>query len=134
MYAQLGDKTRIEKEAIEKKLKNSTTRENRNKKRLAELEANQGKWKQSAWQEEHEKVTKAIGVHAAKRAQYQKEFDDIMPVYAVLVQAWIDSPGHRANILNPNFTEIGIGYELLEDDTGNVNYFHYWTQLFGTEF
>ncbi len=27
---------------------------------------------------------------------------------AALVQAWMDSPGHRANILNEDFTEIGI--------------------------
>jgi len=27
---------------------------------------------------------------------------------AALVQAWMDSPGHRANILDPGFTEIGI--------------------------
>lgn len=26
-----------------------------------------------------------------------------------LVQAWMDSPGHRANILNKRYTEIGIG-------------------------
>lgn len=26
----------------------------------------------------------------------------------VLVQAWMDSPGHRANILNDKFTEIGV--------------------------
>lgn len=25
-----------------------------------------------------------------------------------LVQAWMDSPGHRANILNPDFLEIGV--------------------------
>jgi Cysteine-rich secretory protein family len=25
-----------------------------------------------------------------------------------LVDAWMSSPGHRANILNPNFTEIGV--------------------------
>lgn len=28
-----------------------------------------------------------------------------------LVQAWMDSPGHRANILNVRYTEIGIGAE-----------------------
>lgn len=28
-----------------------------------------------------------------------------------LVQAWMDSPGHRANILNKNYTEIGV-YEM----------------------
>ncbi len=27
---------------------------------------------------------------------------------AALVQAWMESPGHRANILNPKFTEIGV--------------------------
>lgn len=26
----------------------------------------------------------------------------------VLVEAWMNSPGHRANILNPKFTEIGV--------------------------
>lgn len=49
-----------------------------------------------------------------------------------VVQTWMDSPGHRANILNPDYTEIGIGYEYLENDTGAVNYNHYWTQVFGT--
>jgi uncharacterized protein YkwD/exonuclease VII small subunit len=27
---------------------------------------------------------------------------------AALVQAWMDSPGHRANILNPSYTELGL--------------------------
>jgi hypothetical protein len=49
-----------------------------------------------------------------------------------VVSGWMNSPGHRANILNPNFTEIGIGYEFLENDRGSVNYNHYWTQVFGT--
>lgn len=51
---------------------------------------------------------------------------------AEVVQGWMDSPGHRANILNADYTEIGIGYELLENDPGSVNYQHYWTQVFGT--
>ena len=49
-----------------------------------------------------------------------------------VMDGWMNSPGHRANILNPDFTEIGIGYEFLENDTGSVNYNHYWTQVFGT--
>ena len=49
-----------------------------------------------------------------------------------VVEGWMNSPGHRANILNPNYTEIGVGYELLENDTGSVNYNRYWTQVFGT--
>ncbi|WP_155591076.1 CAP domain-containing protein [Lysinibacillus cavernae] len=38
-----------------------------------------------------------------------------------VVQAWMDSPGHRANILNGKFTHIGVGYVK----SGN-----YWTQQF----
>ncbi|MCW3489452.1 CAP domain-containing protein [Dethiobacter alkaliphilus] len=42
-----------------------------------------------------------------------------------VVRAWMNSPGHRANILNPNFTHIGVGYH-----NGPNNFRHYWTQLF----
>ena len=49
-----------------------------------------------------------------------------------VVQGWIDSPGHRRNMLNPNFTELGVGYFNLENDTGKTNYNTYWTQLFGS--
>lgn len=51
---------------------------------------------------------------------------------ADVVQAWINSPGHRANLLNPYYTEIGIGYYYLANDTGMLNYHHYWAQNFGT--
>lgn len=49
-----------------------------------------------------------------------------------VMDGWMNSSGHRANILNPDFKKIGIGYEFLENDTGSVNYNHYWTQVFGT--
>ncbi|MDY6806188.1 MAG: CAP domain-containing protein [Cyanobacteriota bacterium] len=49
-----------------------------------------------------------------------------------VVKAWMDSPGHRANILAPDVEEIGIGYYFLGSDRGKVNYKHYWTQVFGT--
>ncbi|WP_277877969.1 CAP domain-containing protein [Tolypothrix sp. FACHB-123] len=39
-----------------------------------------------------------------------------------VVQAWMDSPGHRANILNRNFTELGVGFEQ-----------NYWVQKFGSK-
>lgn len=45
-------------------------------------------------------------------------------------QGWMNSAGHRANILNPNFTHMGLGYTDLPNDTGNVNYRRYWTQVF----
>jgi Ca2+-binding RTX toxin-like protein len=49
-----------------------------------------------------------------------------------VVQGWINSPGHRANLLNSSFTELGVGYYLLSPDTGSVNYGTYWTQVFGS--
>lgn len=38
-----------------------------------------------------------------------------------VVNAWMNSSGHRANILNANFTQIGMGY---------VSNGNYWTQMF----
>lgn len=43
-----------------------------------------------------------------------------------VVQAWMDSPGHRANILNPNFTMIGVG--MVYDENSPKGF--YWTQVF----
>ncbi len=48
-----------------------------------------------------------------------------------VVQGWIDSPGHRDNMLRESYTEIGIGYHVEENDTGSVNYGTYWAQVFG---
>lgn len=49
---------------------------------------------------------------------------------AAVVAGWMDSPGHRANILNCDFTETGVGYYYLENDSGETNYHHYWTHDF----
>lgn len=40
---------------------------------------------------------------------------------AQVVESWMNSEGHRKNILSENFTHIGIGY----NEQG-----HYWTQMF----
>jgi uncharacterized protein YkwD len=50
-----------------------------------------------------------------------------------VMTAWMNSPGHRANILNCDFADIGVGYYFLENDTGTENWFHYWTQVFGSQ-
>lgn len=50
---------------------------------------------------------------------------------ADVMRSWMNSAGHRANILNPGYINIGIGYEFLATDTGRVNYRYYWTQTFG---
>lgn len=48
-----------------------------------------------------------------------------------VVDGWMNSPSHRHNILNPNYTEIGVGHHYREDDPGRFKYKHYWTQIFG---
>ena len=42
-----------------------------------------------------------------------------------VVSGWMESEGHRANILNKNFTEIGVGVAKASDGT------LYFTQVFG---
>ncbi|KAA0940539.1 CAP domain-containing protein [Streptomyces apricus] len=44
---------------------------------------------------------------------------------AEVVRGWMDSPGHRANILKPAFTHLGVGF------AGGGPAGTYWTQLFG---
>lgn len=41
-----------------------------------------------------------------------------------VMNGWMNSEGHRANILNKNFTKIGVGYHQNASGT------NYWTQLF----
>ncbi len=41
-----------------------------------------------------------------------------------VMKGWMNSDGHRANILNPRFTKIGVGY--YQNAAGR----NYWTQLF----
>lgn len=50
---------------------------------------------------------------------------------AKVVASWMKSPGHRVNILNPRYREIGIGYVLLDRDGGKEQWRHYWVQNFG---
>lgn len=68
---------------------------------------------------------------------------------AGVMTLWMNSPGHRANILSTTFREIGIGHFLQSTDAGAVRrdqdgncvsdgssgpWFHYWTQNFGARF
>jgi uncharacterized protein YkwD len=47
-----------------------------------------------------------------------------------VVAAWMNSPGHRANILNPRLEEIGVAYV---ERVGSPLH-RYWVQEFGTRF
>ena len=44
----------------------------------------------------------------------------------MVMQQWMDSPGHRANILNKKYKYLGVGY--LYDE--NTVYKHFWVQHF----
>lgn len=55
---------------------------------------------------------------------YRSAGENIAKGYATpqaVVNGWMNSSGHRANILNANYTQIGVGYVA----GGN-----YWTQMF----
>ncbi|NLI92092.1 MAG: hypothetical protein GX434_07720 [Peptococcaceae bacterium] len=46
------------------------------------------------------------------------------PTAQMVMQGWMNSSGHQANILKPEFTEIGVG--IAKDSSGRL----YWTQMF----
>jgi len=47
---------------------------------------------------------------------------------ARVIQAWIDSPGHCVNMMDPRYRVLGVGYFF---ESGNDRFAHYWTQNFG---
>lgn len=47
----------------------------------------------------------------------QKSAEDVM-------KSWMNSSGHKANILNKNYTQLGVGY------ASGGSYGTYWTQMF----
>lgn len=66
---------------------------------------------------------------------------------AEVMTGWMNSTGHRANILSTSLREIGIGYVYQSGDVNNIRYdagncipdsgghgpfFRYWTQNFGS--
>jgi len=46
---------------------------------------------------------------------------------AAVVDGWMKSPGHCANLMSPGYGSIGIGYA----DVPGSQFEHYWTQDFG---
>ena len=45
-----------------------------------------------------------------------------------VMNSWMNSPGHRANILNANFTKLGVGYYY----NASASYRYYWVQMFSS--
>jgi uncharacterized protein YkwD len=48
---------------------------------------------------------------------------------AEVVDTWMNSPGHRRNLLDPGFRELGVGLAL---GNGRGGYRVLWVQNFGT--
>lgn len=48
---------------------------------------------------------------------------------AKAMESWMNSPGHRANILNPAYRFFGAGYAY----NAKATYCHYWTQNFAAD-
>ncbi|WP_020598270.1 CAP domain-containing protein [Spirosoma panaciterrae] len=49
------------------------------------------------------------------------------PTARSVVDAWLSSPGHCQNIMNPYFQNLGVGYAYNTSST----YKHYWVNDFG---
>jgi uncharacterized protein YkwD len=47
----------------------------------------------------------------------------------LVLTAWMNSSGHRRNILNANYCEFGVGYVRREESA----YKHYWTLTLGCQ-
>jgi Cysteine-rich secretory protein family len=61
---------------------------------------------------------------------YQTCGENIAAGYATpeaVVDGWMNSDGHRDNILDPDYCDIGVGYAAVDGS----QYYHYWTQDFG---
>ena len=48
----------------------------------------------------------------------------------IVIEAWLDSPGHCKNIMNPNFEEVAV---VCVENNGS-QYRQYWTNVLGTAF
>jgi uncharacterized protein YkwD len=45
-----------------------------------------------------------------------------------VVDGWLASPGHCANLMNPQFRELGAAYAVDPKSDAGI----YWTAMFGT--
>jgi len=52
-------------------------------------------------------------------ASGQKDADDV-------VRTWLESPGHCANLMNPDMRDMGVAYAFDASSTDGI----YWVQVF----
>jgi uncharacterized protein YkwD len=52
------------------------------------------------------------------------------PTPAVVVDAWLRSPGHCKNIMNPDYTQIGLSFVQRPSSSKEPQARNFWTQVF----
>lgn len=52
-----------------------------------------------------------------------------MPDPADAIETWIDSPGHRQNLLLKGATHMGLAHVRIDPDPGSVSFKDYWVLL-----
>lgn len=75
--------------------------------------------------------TRGLDIIKSYNLKYWSAGENIAAGYSTpedVVQGWMNSSGHRANILNGNYEYIGVGF--YHEPSGS--YGTYWTQLFYT--
>jgi len=67
-------------------------------------------------------------IEERKRKTTERTYDwnSMEKIASTTLKGWMDSEGHRKNILDKNYTREGIGVAIAEDDDGKV----YVTQMF----
>ena len=70
--------------------------------------------------------SRVIQEKTRKTTETTYDWNSPQTIAATTLKGWMDSEGHRQNILNKNYTGEGIGVAIAEDDNGKV----YITQMF----
>ena len=77
----------------------------------------------------------ALGARASRAGyRWQRVAENIAGGQAspdAVVDDWMASEGHRANILEPAYRDAGVGHVLRDPDRGPLRYRHYWVLILG---
>ena len=81
------------------------------------------------------RIVKGVPLFYDLRGHEMFKYRDAEEFAQSVVTGWMNSPGHRANILNPDFEYLGCGCAgYKEDHRDNVFIFYYYlTQNYGGE-
>jgi uncharacterized protein YkwD len=75
----------------------------------------------------HRDVQGRHGAAAQPRRTFQENIAAGQMTADTVVQGWINSPGHCANIMSPAFSEMGAAFVVNNQSSQGI----YWAQVFG---